>query len=71
MSPEILAPALALLSGVLFGLVVHVQRRGLGSADPLVGAFLSVGAMALMLWLLAPFLLRPEWFLTGIESLSS
>lgn len=64
MSTEILAPALALFSGVFFGLVVHIQRRGLGSADPLVGAFLSVGAMALMLWLMAPFLLRPEWFLT-------
>ncbi|MDF0601798.1 DMT family transporter [Psychromarinibacter sp. C21-152] len=60
---------LALAAGVLFGFNVFVQGRALRGADGLTGAFLSVGGMAAMLWLLAPFMIRLDWFATGAAAL--
>ena len=45
----------ALTASLLFGTLVHFQRKGLGSADPVAGAVISVGSMAGTLWLCAPF----------------
>ena len=58
----LLAPALAIFAGALFGLVVHVQRRGLDNADPLAGAFLSVLSMAGFFWILSPAFIELHWF---------
>ena len=62
----LLAPALAIFSGALFGLVVHIQRRGLENADPLAGAFLSVLAMAGFFWLLSPAFIEMHWFMNRV-----
>lgn len=62
LSSGVLAPLLGLLAGALFGVLVHVQRRGLDGTDPLVGAFFSVAAMAGFFWLLAPAFVDVAWF---------
>ncbi len=53
-----------LLAAALFGLLIHYQRRGLESCDPLVGAFISVLAMTTLLWILSPFFIDYNWILT-------
>ncbi len=58
----ILPIALGLLAAVLFGLNFYVQRQGLKTSDPLVGAFLSILSMAGMFWIFAPLSISPEWF---------
>ena len=58
---NLLPSLLALCSAALFGLNVHVQRRGLHSADPWVGAFYSVAAMAVFFWVFAPLAIRADW----------
>lgn len=60
-----LPPLFALGAAALFGLNVHVQGRALRGADALTGAFLSVGAMAALFWLCAPFVIDWHWFLTS------
>lgn len=66
MTIELIPALLALLSAALFGLNVHIQRRGLDSVDAMTGAFVSVASMAVVFWLFAPFILHREWwFSTG------
>ncbi|MGH1355216.1 MAG: DMT family transporter [Thalassovita sp.] len=58
----ILAALLALTAGALFGFNVHIHRKGLDGADGLTGAFLSVISMAVMFWVVAPFVVEWSWF---------
>ena len=51
----------AVLSGAVFGLTVHIQRQGLDRVPALEGAFVSVLAMAVVYWALAPFFVDPDW----------
>ena len=51
-----------LSAGALFGLLIHFQRRGLETYDPLVGAFISVSSMSCFLWILSPFFIDYTWF---------
>jgi drug/metabolite transporter (DMT)-like permease len=44
----------AVCASFLFGLLVHIQRRGLQSVDPVAGALISVASMAAGLWACAP-----------------
>jgi drug/metabolite transporter (DMT)-like permease len=60
----LLAAALALGAGALFGFNVHIHRKGLDGADGLTGAFLSVVSMATVFWLGAPFVIDWAWFAT-------
>lgn len=60
----LLASAMAMLAGMLFGLNVHIQRRGLAGTDPLTGSLFSVAAMAVLFWCVAPFLVDLSWWLT-------
>ena len=53
-----------LLAAALFGLLIHFQRRGLESCDPLIGAFISVLAMTTLLWILSPFFISFNWILS-------
>lgn len=53
-----------LLAAALFGLLIHFQRRGLESCDPLIGAFISVLAMTALLWILSPFFISYNWILS-------
>ena len=59
---DYVAPALALLSGAMFGFNVHIQHKGLAYTDALTGALVSVGAMAGLLWLLSPFVIEWHWW---------
>jgi drug/metabolite transporter (DMT)-like permease len=58
----VLALILALTAGALFGFNVHIHNKGLDGADGLTGAFLSVAAMAMTFWLVAPFMIDWAWF---------
>lgn len=58
----LIASGLALTAGALFGFNVHIHRKGLDGADGMTGAFLSVSAMALSFWLVAPFVIDWRWF---------
>jgi drug/metabolite transporter (DMT)-like permease len=60
----LLAAFLALAAGALFGFNVHIHRKGLDGADGLTGAFLSVASMAVMFWVVAPFVIDWSWFAT-------
>ena len=61
-----LLPALsALAAGALFGLIVHIQQKGLDGTDALVGSFISVAAAAAMFWLLSPLFVDWTWWTTG------
>ena len=53
-----------LSAGALFGLLIHFQRRGLETYDPLVGAFISVSAMSIFLWVLSPLFIDFSWFVS-------
>ena len=60
-----LAPAIALTSAFLFGLALHLQRKGLVHQDPLSGALISVASTAVMFWGLAVFTVEWAWFFTS------
>lgn len=53
---------LALAAANVLGANVFLQRYALQTVDPIAGAFLSVLAMAVMFWVIAPFTVSPEWF---------
>lgn len=59
---DFLAPALALLSGAMFGFNVHIQHKGLVYSDALTGALISVGTMAAMFWVVSPFVIEWHWW---------
>lgn len=56
------ATLLALSAGALFGFNIHVQRHAVDGTGPFTGAFLSVGTMTVLLWLLSPFFVDWAWF---------
>lgn len=58
----ILPASLALLAAALWGLCNHIQRHALDDTDPMTGAFLSVGVVALACWIAAPFFVEPAWW---------
>lgn len=60
---------LALTAAVLFGFNMHVQNRALDDTDPLFGAFLSVGATALMFWVFSPLMIDWSWWFTRAATL--
>ena len=59
-----MALILALCAAALFGLVPHIQRAALPHTDVRTGAAITVATMAAMFWLVAPFIVRPEWWFT-------
>lgn len=60
---ESLLPAsLALTAAALWGLCNHIQRKALDDTDALTGAFLSVGIVALVGWVFAPFYVDWGWW---------
>lgn len=61
---DLIAAVFALLAALFFGLTSHVQKIAVQGTEVVVGAFLSVGTMALTLWLLAPFVIEFSWFHT-------
>ena len=60
----LIAPALALLAAFLFGLLIHLQRRGLAHVDDLTGVLASLAAMATFFWIIAAFTIDWRWFAT-------
>lgn len=52
----------ALYAAMIFGLIVHIQRKGLATADPVAGALVSVATMTAAFWLAAPVFGGLEWF---------
>ncbi|MGA1060029.1 MAG: DMT family transporter [Burkholderiaceae bacterium] len=58
----LIAIGLSVLTAALFGINIYFQRAALADTDPHTGALLSVAGMAGFFWLLAPWLLQPEWF---------
>ena len=54
--------AIALFAAALFGLVVHVQRRGLDGTDGLTGTFISVVVMSAIYWLMSPLYMEWGWW---------
>lgn len=57
-----LAAALALSAGAAFGVSAHIQRAALGGMDVRRGTVISVGTMAVLAWLAAPFVLDRAWW---------
>lgn len=55
---------LALTCAFLFALGGQIQSIGLQSMDARTGTMVSIGANAVFYWLLAPWLLNPEYFFT-------
>ncbi len=62
MSGNLFAVFTALYAAMIFGLLVHIQRKGLVTADPVAGAFVSVAAMTVSFWSLVPVFGGLEWF---------
>ena len=52
----------ALSAAMVFGLNMHIQNKALDDTDELTGAFLSVVAMAAVLWMLSPVFVDFSWF---------
>ncbi len=59
-----IATFFGLIAAALFGLLIHFQRKGLDTNDPLFGAFISVFAMTALLWILSPLFIDYNWILT-------
>ena len=59
-----IAALFALLAGALFGLVSHVQKKGLAHLDDKTGTLVSVATMAAVFWVLAPLMIDWRWWLT-------
>jgi len=60
----LLPTLLALGAAANFGVMVHLQKRGLMRQDPLIGAFILVASMAASLWLISPWFIEWHWFTT-------
>lgn len=58
---NLLPISFALFAALLFAVNFYVQRQGLKATDPVTGAFISVGTMAVMFWALSPLFLEPRW----------
>lgn len=54
----------ALLAGLLFGIVAHVQKSALKDTEVSLGALISVATMAAVFWALSPFVIEWQWFYT-------
>lgn len=54
----------ALLAGLLFGIVAHVQKSALKGTEVSLGALISVATMAVVFWALSPFVIEWQWFNT-------
>lgn len=52
----------ALTAALLWALCNHIQRKGLDDTDPLTGAFITVGTIALLSWVIAPFYVQAQWW---------
>lgn len=55
MSSYLISLLAALAASMVFGLVVHIQRRGLSTADPIAGALITIVAMTVFFGLCLPF----------------
>ena len=64
-----LIAGLALASAFLFALSDQLAHRAMTAADARSGAVVSVGASALVFWLFAPWLAKPEYWLTGATAI--
>ncbi|MAM62237.1 DMT family transporter [Maritimibacter sp. UBA3975] len=64
-----LAIVAALAAAVVWALNMHIQRKALDTTDPLLGAFLSVSAVAGVCWLASPWLLDWSWWMTPAAAL--
>lgn len=61
---NLLAIFFALLAGLLFGIVSHVQKTALRGTEVSIGALISVATMAAVFWAAAPFVIEWSWFNT-------
>jgi len=61
---EILTVFLSLATAATWALVTQLQKQGLASVDGRTGALVVVLSFAGLFWLLAPFLIKWNWFST-------
>lgn len=65
MATDLMSPSLfALMAGVLFGAQANFGRKGLDHMGPQEGALVTIGAASLVFWLVAPFSMKSEYWLS-------